>query len=240
MIQTLTAFDIIQKALRVVGVVGLGDNIDPLVGQEALLVLNGLRAEWSLNVKNYKKYDQTFTATSQKQFITLGSSSTVSGDILIRPNTVTDVILNSGDVNNSNLNIKLQILPYEMYREINVQNMYSLPDKVYIDNEYPLQNLYFYPGLSSGWNIRVMGNAYMIDYENPSDSLVDPPEYFDALYLGLALKLAPMYGMNLSVNVQTQAASAIKHIKHHMYTTRQKLMFNQNGSGPGFNFYAGR
>lgn len=243
MIQTATAYDIIHKALRIVGVVGLGDPVDPLVSQEALLVLNGLRAEWSLNVRNYKKYDQTYYATTNKQFITLGTNGLVPGDIAIRPNTVTDVILINGNAGLNviaNNNYKLDIKPYELYREQMVQNIFAMPQTAYLDYEYPLMNIYLYPGLSTGWSLRVIGNSYMTDYENIGDQLVDPPEFFDALYLGLAQKLAPMYGADLPVGVTIQAASAIKHIKHHLYNLRAKPLQNQMAGGTGFNFYAGK
>lgn len=241
MIQTLTVYDIIQKALRVTGVVALGDTIDPLVFQEALMILNGLRAEWALNIRNWKKYDKTFSAISNKQSITLGSTLTVSGDILERPNSITDVILiNGSQTSASSNNYKLQILPYEMYREKMVQGIYAMPQAAYIDYEYPLTNIFFYPGLTAGWSIRVMGNSYMTDYENIGDTLLDPPEYFDALYLGLAQKLAPLYGIDLSVSVQTQAASAIKHIKHHLYSLRNKKLQNQMAGINGINFFSGR
>jgi len=240
MISSLTCYDIIHKALRVTGVVGLGDAVDPLVSQEALMLLNGLRAEWSLNVKNYKKYEQTYTATGNEQFITLGMNGLVPGDIPVRPNDITNITIINGTPNAANNNWALPIFPYADYRNITVQNIYAVPQAAYIDNEYPLMNIYLYPGMSSGWSIRVIGSSYMTDYENISDPFIDPPEYFTALYLGLALKLAPLYGSQLSEGVVQQAASAIKHIKHHMLITRLGVLPNNlNGHSGAINFMSG-
>lgn len=241
MISTLTAYDIVHKALRVTGVVGLGDSVDPLVSQEALMLLNALRAEWSLNVKNYAKYDQTYTATGNKQFITLGTSALgVPGDIATRPNDITDIVIINGTPGSANNNFPIEIRPYTDYRNLVVQNIFAVPQIAYIDNEYPLQNIYLYPGLSSGWSIRVMGNRYMTEYENIGDRFIDPPEYFDALYLNLALRLAPLYGAQLNDGVVQQAAGALKHIKHHMLMTRMGIMANGlRNQGTGINFMSG-
>ena len=242
MISNLTAYDIISKALRVVGVVGLGDPINALVAQEALMILNGIRKEWSLNVKNWSKYDKTYAATVNKQFITLGTNGLIPGDIATRPNTITDVILINGMAPaSSNNNFKLALKPYEAYRELVVQNINAMPDTAYLDYEYPLMNVYFNPGLSAGWSVRVMGNSYMEDYENIGDQFMDPTEYFDALYLALATRLAPLHGFSLPPDTVIQASSAIKHIKHHLAQLRRRKMPNQISSqGTGFNFYAGR
>ena len=240
MISTLTVYDLLHKALRVTGVVGLGDAVDPLVAQEALMVLNGMRAEWSLNIRNWKKFDQTYTAVGNKQFITLGMNGLVPGDIPVRPNDITNITIINGTPGSANNNWAVPIFPYADYRNITIQNIYAVPQAAYIDNEYPLQNIYLYPGMSSGWSIRVLGSSYMTDYENIGDTLVDPPEFFDALYLGLALKLAPLYGSQLNDGVVQQAHSAIKHIKHHMLVTRLGVLPNNlKGHNGGVNFMSG-
>lgn len=237
----MTAYDVIHAALRVCGVVGLGDSVDPLVSQEALRILNGYRAEISLNVKNYAKYDQTYTATGNKQFITLGTDALgVAGDIALRPNEITNIVVINGTPGSSNNNFPIEIRPYTDYRNLVVQNIFAVPQIAYIDNEYPLQNIYLYPGLSSGWSIRVMGSRYMTEYENIGDRLVDPPEYFDALYLNLALRLAPLYGSQLNDGVVQQAHSAMKHVKHHMLMSRMGIMPNGlMNQGTGVDFQSG-
>lgn len=240
MISNLTAYDVIQKALRVTGVVGLGDPIDPLVAQEALMLLNAMRCEMSLNVKNYKLYDKTYSATANKQFITLGTDGLIPGDIPVRPNDITNIVIINGQPGSSNNNFPIEIRPYSDYRNLVVQNIYAVPQIAYIDNEYPLQHVYLYPGLSSGWSIRVIGSSYMTEYENIGDAFIDPPEYFNALYLNLALRLAPLYGAAAGEGIVQQAAGALKHIKHHMLTTRMGIMPNGlMNQGNGINFMSG-
>lgn len=236
MIATSTVYDIIHKALRVCGVVGLGDTVDPLVSQEALLILNGIRAEWSLNIKSYRRYEQTFQAPANRQSITLGAG----GDIAQRPNAIEHVIVINGVPGGAVNNWEIPIFPYAAYRALPIQHVYASPTAAYIDNEFPLTNIFFAPGLASGWSVRILGTAYLGDYENIGDTFADPPEYFDALYLALATRLAPLYGADLPQGVVIHAASAIKHIKHHMFMTRMGIMDNGLGAGgSGVNFMSG-
>ena len=236
MIATSTVYDIIHKALRVCGVVGLGDTVDPLVSQEALLLLNGLRAEWSLNVKSYRRYEKTFISTGNRQSITLGTG----GDILERPNSIEHVILINGVAGGAVNNWEIPIFPYAAYRAIGIQHVFGAPAAAYIDNEFPQTNIYFAPGLTAGWSVRILGMAYLTEYENLGDTFADPPEYFDPLYLNLALRLADLWGASLPEGIVQRANSAIKHIKHHMLRDRMGVMPNGLAlDGSGFNFMSG-
>ena len=236
MISDKRVYDLLYLALREIGVAALGDTVDDDVIQEALLVLNAIRAEISLPGKNYTIYDQTFVATGNKPSITLGTG----GDIATRPNRITDVILISGDPA-VGVNYRLKIRPWEMYREVALPNIYAVPNFAYIDNNYPLQTIYLYPGLTSGWSIRVVGGGYMTEYEHISDPFIDPPEYFSPLYLTLALRMAPKYGVDLPEAVHIQASSAMKHIKAKLFATGLRPTPNGLKTGQGaFNFYAGR
>ena len=75
MISSQSAYSIVNGALRIIGVKGLGDRIEDDVANEALLLLNALRAEWSINSKNYKRYNELFIAHENKLVITLGTDA---------------------------------------------------------------------------------------------------------------------------------------------------------------------
>lgn len=237
MISTLTAYDILTNALEYNGAISFGEFIDPNMAKQALQMLNGLRAEWSGKYINYKKYDKTYTTSENKQFISLGSSTTVSGDILERPASIEEVVIMFG-TNNYQIPVK----SYEEYRQLTIQNIYNLPAAAYLDTEYPLQNVYLYPGLASGYSIRIMGHSYLPEYENVSDSYIDPPEMFQCLALALALKTAPKFGTdpNSLVNVQQMLNSALKplkatNFKNGMHRAKNDLF----GSSGSMNFFSG-
>lgn len=237
MLATSKVYDLVKLALRECGVVSLGDNINPAVAQEALFILNTIRAEWSLNTRNNVNFDATFTAPENRTHITLG----LTGDIPLRPAKITQVVVISSPGDGAGVNIRVPIEPYENYRALTIQNVFAIPNKCYIDTNAPLQNIWFYPGLSTGWTVRVEGNKYMTEYENLSDTFMDPLEYYSALYLTLALKLAPKYGVDLGEGTIKAANSAIKGIEANNFHARMKPMSNliSGQSGSGINFWSG-
>lgn len=237
MISNLTAYDILVNSLQICGVIAYGESIDPSISKTALQILNGIRAEWSGKYINYKKYDQFYTTSANTLSVTLGHSSTVSGNILERPCQIDEVIITFG-TNNYQIPVK----SYEEYRQLTITNIFSLPAAAYIDTEYPIQNVYLFPGLGLGYSIRIMGLAYLADYENVSDAYIDPPEMFQCLIYALALKLAPMFGTdpNSMINVQQMLSSALKPLKSNNFKSRMHRAKNDltNASG-AFNLLAG-
>lgn len=234
MISSTKIYDVVYLALRALGVVSLGDTVDAAIAQEALKLLNALRAEWSISSKSYRLYDKTFIATANVPNITLGTDGILVGDIPTRPHDIKQITIIYGQIN-----YKIDIVPYEDYRQINIPNIYSLPQKAYIDQQFPIQNIYLFPGLATGYGIRVIGTEYMTEYEHITDPFIDPPEYFNAMYLALALRLAPLYGVDVSTSgLVPQAQSAFKHIKFKLINSQLKPLDSQMGSG--FNMWTGR
>ena len=111
---TSTVYDLCFTALRKTGIIGLGDVVPANVMDEAMLELNSIRAEWSLNVKNYKNFNETFVLTAPQINITLGTSSSVTGDIPTRPNTITQVTVIAGTNPGANIVYALPILPVRL------------------------------------------------------------------------------------------------------------------------------
>lgn len=237
MIAGTRIYDLLFLALREAGVVSLGDTVDAAISQEALLILNSIRARNSLGNKGYNIFDQTFTLPENRSNITLGTG----GDITTRPARINQVTVISG-VPGLGVNYQLQILPYERYQALPITNVVAIPSACYIDTAFPLQHVWFYPGVATGWSVRVMGANYIAEYEAVSDPFADPPEWFEPLYLELAVQLVPKYGQNdLLPDLRQRAASAFKHIKESMFAA--SLGPAPNGlmsAGNGFNFYGGR
>lgn len=238
MIESKTAYDLVYLALREIGVIALGDSVPDNVMQESLIVLNSLRAEYSLTVKNNEVYDETFYPTVGTMSVSLGTDGVTPGDIPTRPAKVTQVILMNG-VNG--VNIPLSVKPYEQFRTQSLQNLVAVPNTAYIDTEYPYRHVWFYPGLSAGWGCRVMGLKYMTEYESLQDPYFDPPEYFSIMYLSLALRMAPKYGVDLPDGVLAQCKSALKAVRNNNFATRLKTAANglKTPAGSSVNFFSG-
>lgn len=241
MIKTKTAYDLVFLALREIGVVSLGDTPDANVMNEGLLVLNTIRAEWSINTKNYIYFDQVYTALTNKTHITLGTSLDLLtvGDIPNRPQSIDQVTIIQG-LPGTPINYPIPLGTYEEYRNIPITDIGAIPRIAFPDTAYPIQNLWLYPEIQPGWSIRIMGSSYLTEYEALANPYMDPPEYFSALYLSLALRMAPKYGIDANQGVLEQARGAMAKIKTNLFTRQMKRMSNGLVSGnSGFNFYAG-
>jgi hypothetical protein len=220
--------------------VSLGDDLDDNMAQEALLLLNVIRAEWSLNVRNYAMFDQTVQILENRANITLGPG----GDITVRPNDITQVVVMPTTPPTS-INLPLgKPKPYAEYRWHSLTEIYSgYPEGCYQDTNFPVQTLWFFPGLTPGWWVRVQGMAYMTEYETLATQFMDPPEWFGPLQDALYLRLAVKYGMPVSQDAVIRLQSALKHLKNHMLASRlTRMPMGGLGSsdGAGFNFLAGQ
>jgi len=156
-----------------------------------------------------------------------------------RPAQVDKVVICQG-APQSNLNIDLPIYTYAEYRSMSAQNISAIPNFCYVDNQFPESFVYFYPGLNSGWTVRVIGTDYLTEYENISDEIVEPPEYFNGLSCALALRLCQNYGSTPGEGLVQQANSAMKHIKEHNFIVDYAQRQGSSQSKSSINFFSGR
>lgn len=234
--------DLIKLALRSIGVAALSDQITPDQSREAIIILNQIRKERSIStIRNPVPYDEMYFTSANAQYITMGTSPTLSGNILKRPSLIDEIIILNG-LPNGNFNLSIPIQPFADYRKLMVQSIFAIPQTAYVDTNYPIQKIYLYPGLATGYGIRVVGSSYSTDYESLTDLIVDPPEVIEVLRLGLALRLAPLYGVTDIMDLVKQMSSADKHYKSMMFNrTWNSKQFNPmaaNG-GSNVNFWSG-
>lgn len=159
----------------------------------------------------------------------------VTGNISERPSLIEGIVLKFG-----NINLPLNIKQYSEFRNIPVNNIASIPSTAYIDNQFPIQSIYLFPNMQVGQGLRVIGVPYFKEYENVGDYYIDLPELWNAQVFNLAMRIAPMLGVNLPPNTVIQAHSSLKHLKNRNFVNNIKTCQNdfQTG-GMGFNFWAG-
>lgn len=225
---------IIKLAASRLGVLNIGSNLD---GTESQIVLDIFRMtldEMSVRYLNYRQYDKT---TPAKTMITIGSDTTLatSGDILEKPATIDKVILTIGNINYPQI-----IKPYSEYFTLPYQIVNAIPNTVYIRNDYPLDYLYFYPGITIPGTIRILGRSYLLKDDLTLDDYVDlQREYISAVVLQLALKSAGYFGAVPDQSLVIDAANALKHIKQKELIRNMPTLKNDMSGNYNFNFYAG-
>lgn len=223
--------EIVKQAFAMLNVFGYQENPDFNSSTLALNQLKYMLDEWSIRYFTYKKFEALVTA---KQGILLGTDTTnpllpVSGDYAERPASINQITFESGGIN-----YDLAVKTYEEYRQIQMQNVFGIPDSAYVLYDMPYVTIYFYPSFGVAGNIRIIGRDYMTDDDIQLSTYLDVPrEFVTGIISNLALQIAPMFGVTPPQDLIIRASATIRHIKHSQLmknVKRLKSDFNDTNS----------
>lgn len=190
-----TLGDLVTAALTDTGITGQGQTPSPEDSNKAWLLVNILIPQWAR--KRWLVY----------HLVTLNLTSTGAMTYSIGP---------AGDFNTPNRIDKLEsaflrqpiggglpvdyplelILAREDYNRIRLKTLTSFPSSVFLDSDYPLGTLYFWPiPQASIYEMFVTIKQPFSTYTGLTSSLNLPPEYQAALYYNLIVRLRAAYRM---------------------------------------------
>lgn len=197
---------IIQRAFRIVGVIGQGETLDTTAANEAAIALNHLIKAWQADgMPLWEMSTYTVTPVVSQASYTIGASASYS---LNQPAFLKIVQAWSHSTTNGSDNPNLILTRYD-YNMLSNKTQTGSPNQVYYDppravgsSGVPYGTLYVWPVpdanyVSSG---QIMISGYkMYDDMNSSTDTFDLPQYWqNALVWGLADQLAYEYGVGLS------------------------------------------
>lgn len=233
-----TVGDVVRQALLKVGAISYGEGIDPDVAQTAIMSINMTLDQWSRDLMSFGSYAQTYVATDNSGFVTMGTDNTtgtpVVGNIAARPADITSVCVNIGG-----LTYKIPIGTFDEYVSIPIKNISSLPQKAFFRPDYPYDTLYFYPLLPAGYSVTITGIPQLGNYQNVGDLVVLPPGYIKPLILATALDLYSTFGQTPDQGVVIQYSAAMKHIKDNNLASSIPSIRPTDANSGTHNFWAG-
>ena len=202
---SLTAQQIINAALRSVGVISQSQSATSNQENNALEAMKVLLRSWSARglMVYYINEAETHTLVSGTQSYTIGSG----GDI----DTTRPVEIISAYVRVSSRDYPLTIISGPEYAEIWDKTNTETPSKLWYNPDYPLGDIYIWPTGS--------GTLYFDSQKpltEPSDitsSIQFAPEYDRALRFNLAVDLCPEYGKEVSRTLQMLALQSLRVLK---------------------------
>jgi hypothetical protein len=208
-----TANEIIARSLRLINVLGSGEQPTGPEAQDALVTLNQMLDSWSTQRMEIFTVQRLgpFPLISGQQAYTVGPG----GDINIpRPPYIQRYGILDIDNPAQPLELPLEPLTAEEWAGIPVKNIQSaLPLKVFDDRGFPYRTLYF-------WcvpNVQVQFVIYawiaLTAFPDLNTDIEFPPGYAKAIAFNLAVDLAPEYGSEPSQVVLSQAASSLAAIQ---------------------------
>lgn len=180
---------LLANALEDGGIVGIDEDIEPIVLNKAFRHANWLLAQWAR--KRYLVYsltDYAFTSTGAL-FYNVGQGQIVN--INPRPDRLEYAFLrflNPPASAQFPVDIPLDIIPSkEDYSRITVKTIGTLPWRIFYDPQWPLGQLFPWPvPQASLYEIHVGFKTVLPRFQSLAQSIIFPPEYEAALNWCLA------------------------------------------------------
>lgn len=200
-----TAKQIIEGALRTIGVLASGEEGQPAELQDALFTLNGLLGDWSndgllINSMTMKQ----FNLAENKRVYTYGTGGDFDAP---RPMSIEYAqISEQGELYTCD---KFGLV---QYKEL-LTDTQQRPQGYYYQSSYPLAKVYFptYPTADSTFNIAVLES--FTKFASIIDEVNLPDGYDRALRLNLAVELASEYNGKLTQETVALAEDAKRKIQ---------------------------
>jgi len=203
----MTAEELIESSLRLIGALAPGETPSGSEGTDALFVLNQMLDSWnaeSLSIFTISR--SVFDFIANQQAYTYG----VGGDFnAARPAKIDHCSVLYLSNPSQPLELPLQMLTDEQWSQIPVKAVYStIPLQVWDDGGYPLRTLSFWPIPSAANQFCSYAWTALTEFTDLATDNDYPPGYAKALRYNLAVDLAPEWGVELPPVVAAQAVSS--------------------------------
>lgn len=261
-----TVRDLVRDSLLTIGAIGSGENIPADAMADAIRSLNRMLGSWSVDgFLIYQYVREVFQLTAGKADYTIGlegdfdttrpvqiseaSSSDanvivteltpfIPGDPMADPPTEDIPATYSTEIR-SVIETPVRILTLTEWAQIpdkRIQSQYV--SCLYQHGTNPLEKISVYPVPSVASALVLYTQKALLSSSSPNTVLNLPPGYEEALMYGLAGRLCPQYGKQMTPEVAAVANEAVANIKRQ--NTKPLLMKSDISTCPGiYNIYTG-
>jgi hypothetical protein len=231
-----TPVELINLALKQVGVLGVGQTAAAEDIADAFKMLNMMLAQWSVKRNVVHQILDVGFPTDGRQTYTVGAG----GDFnVFRPSRLQGAYCRQ--LAATPIDYPLQVLKSQIdYGRISTKTLGSMPSAVYYDPQFPLGVLHVWPVAIAGYEIHLQILSPLSQFADPYQDINLPPEYEEALMYNLAGRLYPMYGMQADSVVIQLAAASLATVR--MANTQIALLYMPDGlvRNGAYNFYSDR
>lgn len=200
----MRASRMLERSLRLIGVLEAGEPMEPQQAQDALEVLNDLLEAWRLcSLLVYARVRYLFPVSAGTGQYTVGPGGTLNATVaptLERPVVLEDVrwVTNSGP---QQLDTPLRMLTEQEYNDIPLKGLQSSWGQwCYYNPTHPLGTMILWPVPTISAFVRIPLWAVLAAIPTIETDVDLPPNYRRALQYNLARELAPEYGVTLGVD----------------------------------------
>ena len=199
---TLTRDELIKASLRLLGVGHRGESISADEINEASQALNIMLKAWQADgLQLWKRAEKSITLTASTSTYTLGPTGSI---VMQRPLRILEAVRRD----TSNIDVPLNKLSKNEY--YNLSNKFSEGTPVSYHYDPQLDNgkfiLWQVPSTETAaeYTIEIVYHLPFEDLDSTTDNFDCPVEWLQAIKFGLALDLAPEYGIDLPYQYRLQ------------------------------------
>jgi hypothetical protein len=205
-----SAGDLINRALRLLGVLAEGETPSNAVSQDALTAMQQMIDSWSTErLSVFSTQDQVFTWPASQRTRTLGPSGNFVGN---RPIMLDDATYfrDAG----TNVSYGIKIINQQQYDGIAVKTVTSTyPQVIWVNMTYPDIEMYVYPVPLRDLEWHFVSVEVLTQPASLSTALTFPPGYLRAFVYNLAMEFAPEFGVEPSPQVKRIAMTSKRNLK---------------------------
>jgi len=186
---------LIKAAFRKIGVLSSGESPETDRLDESLKALQSMLRSWAQNhILIFASSEESFVLTAGKTSYTWG----IGGDI----NTIRPYQILSAFIRDSNgTDIPVRIISEGEYGRISSKTSIGRPTLLFYHPDYPFGKIYVYstPNTVETMLFKTLKPfTETSSFSSVNDTLSFPPNYEEALIYGLAIRIAPEYGVRMS------------------------------------------
>jgi hypothetical protein len=209
-----TAKKLMERALRLIGAIGVGEELEAAEVADALEGLNAMLDAWNaeeLSIYAYQREAWTLIVNQQEYEIGPGGSMDTA-----RPPSIPQGTAFIEDTSQSPT-VEYELRVYdnvsEWGREMQKNSSAIQPYALYYEPKWPLGLIHLYPKPDAADNLVLYTPIQFLQLTSGIQPVSLPPGYAEAIAFNLALRIAPEYNRSVSAEVAAGAASALATIK---------------------------
>jgi hypothetical protein len=232
-----TCAELINGALRLLGVLAEGEVPSAATADDALVAMQQMIDSWSTErLSIFTTQDQVFTWPASQLSRTLGPTGNFVGNRPILLDDSTYFVDAS-----SGISYGIKIINQQQYDGIAVKTVTSsFPQVMWINTNYPDVDLHVYPVPTRALEWHFISVDPLDQPATLSTVLTFPPGYLRAFRYNLACEIAPEFGVEPSPQVQRIAMTSKRNLKRiNNPGDVMGLPYSLVGTRQRFNIFAG-
>lgn len=204
----MTALDIIKRAMKIAGVIGQNETPTSSEADDGLVALNDMLDSWSTDrTYIYSILQESFPLTSGVVTYTIGTGGTFNTN---RPVSIDNVFIR---LNGADFPVKA--IDSQDYNSI-VSKLSNggIPEFFFYNPSFPLATISLWGAPSAGCVIYINTWQQLTQFADLATNYSFPQGYARALAYGLAMEIAPEYGMRMTPEATAIAISSQANIRN--------------------------